>query len=150
MFGFKHSYADNHIVYIDMDKVLNESNAGLMATNDLTEKHKGNIKYFQSTEDQLKEEEKDLLSKKNVIKKEEFQEKIETLRKKAQDYQKERKLKVDEITNKRSEARQIILNAAQPILTNYIKINQISLIIDKKNIVIGKKDLEITDAIIDE
>ena len=25
MFGLKHSYADNHIVYIDMDKVLNES-----------------------------------------------------------------------------------------------------------------------------
>ena len=46
MFGFKHSYADNHIVYIDMDKVLNESNAGLVATKELTEKHKGNIKYF--------------------------------------------------------------------------------------------------------
>ena len=25
IFGFKHAYADNHIVYVDMDKILNES-----------------------------------------------------------------------------------------------------------------------------
>ena len=150
LFGFKYSYAESHIAYIDMDIVLNGSIAGKMATKKLTQKHKENIEYFKSTEENLRKEEEDLLSKKNIIKKEEYDEKINVLRKKLQLYQKERKIKLDGLTQKRTEARKVILDAVQPILADYIEENQISLVIDKKNIIIGKRDLEITDAIIDE
>ena len=78
------------------------------------------------------------------MKKEEFAEKIQALRKKAQDYQNERKKRLDEITSKRSKARTEILKTLQSILAKYADQNQISLILDQKEIIIGKnvdKDL---------
>ena len=72
------------------------------------------------------------------------------MRKKAQDYQNERKKRLDEITSKRANARTEILKTLQSILAKYADQNQISLILDKKEIVIGKKNLEATDEIIIE
>ena len=150
LFAFNNAFAENKIIYVDMDRVLNESKVGKSVQKTLTNIHKKNLDLFKKTEDTLKKEEKDLLSKKNVMKKEEFAEKIQALRKKAQDYQNERKKRLDEITSKRSKARTEILKTLQSILAKYADQNQISLILDKKEIVIGKKNLEATDEIIIE
>ena len=41
-----------------------------------------------------------------------------------------------------------ILRKLNPILTNYVDLNSISILIPKKNIIVGKKSLDITDEII--
>tara|TARA_B100000579_G_scaffold433893_1_gene453561 strand:- start:438 stop:611 length:174 start_codon:yes stop_codon:yes gene_type:complete len=43
---------------------------------------------------------------------------------------------------------EIILKTLSPILTEYSKNNNISLIMDKKNIIIGKTELNITKEIL--
>ncbi len=43
-----------------------------------------------------------------------------------------------------------MLKSLDPILTEYFKQNQISLMLYKRNIAIGTSDLDITDTIIDE
>ena len=150
LFAFKYSYAEDLIYYINMDKILNESKAGITATKALTKQHKANIKYFKATEDTLKKEEKNLLAKKNVMKEEEFNDQIKTLRNQLKQYREKRREKLNELSEKKDKAREIILEAVQSILIDYSKQNPVSLIIDKKNIIVGKSDLEITGIIMDE
>ena len=111
--------------------------------------NKSNLDNFQKIEQNLKKEEQDLISKKNVLSQEEFKKKSADLRKKVIDYQSSRKVKADELNKKRVTATQNLFKKINPILTTYTKENNISLILDKRNVVIGNTTLDITDIIVD-
>ena len=77
-----HTFAEQKIVVLDLTYVLNESTAGKGAQEFLKKTFKDNVKKFNDTEKKLKVEEKDLLSKKNILSKEEYGKKMNSLRKK--------------------------------------------------------------------
>ena len=72
------------------------------------------------------------LAKKTILTREEYQKKADDLRKKVIDFRSQRRASLDKIAVQRAEARKKLLNKIDPILNNYIKENDISLIIDKK------------------
>ena len=147
--GFNTSISSqSNIVYIDMEKIMSKSKAGISIRKQLEKMHKSNIDEFTKTEKNLKEEEKKLLSKKNILNKEEFEKQISSLRKKAVEYRETRKKKIDDLTKKRLEATAKLLDTINPILAQYSKDNSISIIIQKKNIIIGKSELDITSEIL--
>jgi len=80
--------------------------------------------------------------------KEEYQKKSDDLRKKVIDYQSQRRASLEKITAQRAEARQKLIEKLDPILQSYIEENDISLVIDRKNVVMGNTNLDITDIII--
>ena len=82
--------------------------------------------------------------------KNEYQGKTDELRKKVIDYQSQRRASLDKITNQRAVARQDLLKKLDPIIISYIEANGISLVIDKKNIIMGNTDLDITNIIIEK
>ena len=101
-------------------------------------------------EKSLKEEEADLLAKKNILSKEEYGKKMSVLRKKSIDYQTERRTAIDKITTLRAEARESLLEKLEPILEVYIKENNISLVVDKKYILGGGAQSDITKVIVEK
>ena len=143
-----YAQAESKTVYIDMKYILNNSKAGKGAQDYLAKTFKVNQKKFTDQEQELKKEEADLLGKKNVLSKEDYTKKTDTLRKKVIDYQSERRSSLDKITKQRSEARKELLNQINPILEKYSEENNISLIIDKKFLVMGDNDLDITEVVI--
>ncbi len=147
---YTHSYAEAKVAYLDMKFILNNSKAGKGAQDFLRGSLKKSQEKFSNTESKLKKEENDILSKKNDMTKEEFQKKLDTLRKRVIDYQSERKIVLEKIAKQRAEARQKLIKSINPILNDYIKQNEIYLIIDKKNVIIAKDDLDITNIIIDK
>ena len=98
----------------------------------------------------MKKEEIDLISKRNVLARDEFDKKVKLLNEEAQKYQDERRLWFDEVTKKRNIARAEVLKTLDPIITEYFEQNQISLMLYKRNIAIGTSELDITGEIIDE
>ena len=142
--------AEGKIVYIDMKYVLNNSKAGKGAQDFLAKTLKANNKEFAEKEKALKKEENDLLGQKTILSKEEYVKKTDALRKKVIDYQSERRASLDKITKQRSEARKELLKQINPILEKYSEENNISLIIDKKFLVMGNNDLDITEVIINK
>ena len=64
-------------------------------------------------------------------------------------YQKERNKTSTEITQSRIKASTKLINKLTPILEEYSKKNSIRIIIQKKNIVMGKKDDDITKDILE-
>tara|TARA_B100000378_G_scaffold255643_1_gene232849 strand:- start:243 stop:680 length:438 start_codon:yes stop_codon:yes gene_type:complete len=132
-----------------MAKIMNETEAGKSINKQLEKIHKINIKEFKKIEDELKEEEASIITQKNVLSKADYSKKINSLRLKANDYRKNRQDKINLLTKKRIEASSKLLENINPILSEYSKENGISIILPKKNIILAKTDLDITDKIID-
>ena len=140
--------ANESITFIDMDYVINQSKAGKQITEELSKKHKLNLKKFSKIEQSLKDEEKKIISQKNILEKTEFEKKIVILREKANNYRKERREVIDDLTKQKIYATTKLLDLVRPILAKYSSDQSISIIIDKKNIIIGKSELDITKDIL--
>ena len=145
-----HARAEQKVVYIDMKYVLNNSKAGKGAQVFLKKLFNDNAKKFGKMEKELKEEEADLLGKKTILSKEDYKKKGEILRKRVVDYQSSRRKSLDEISTKRAKSREKLISKIQPIVDEYIKKNNISIVIDKKNMLGGLNEYDITKDIIEQ
>ena len=145
-----YSFAEQKIVVLDMKYVLNFSKAGKGAQDFLKKSFTDNQKKFADIEQNLKKEEGDLLEKKNILSKEEYTKKTDALRKKVIDYQSQRRAALDKITTQRAKSREALIEKVDPILHTYIKENNISLVIDKKDMLGGKPEYDITQIIVEK
>ena len=145
-----HTFAEQKIVVLDLTFVLNNSKAGKGAQDFLKKSFQDNEKKFSSMEKNLKKEEADLLTKKTVLSKEEYTNKTDTLRKKVIDYQSQRRSALDKITTQRAQSRDTLIKKIKPILNTYMDENNISLVVDKKNLLAGNPEYEITKIIIEK
>ena len=139
---------ENKTVYLDLNMIMENSNAGKSINSQLETNHKKNIANFQKLEEELKNEEAKIISQKTVISKEDFEKKIMNLRDKANKYRKERNDSINNLNNQRLNATQKMITLIRPILSEYSDNNSISLILRKRNIIIGKTSLDITDDIL--
>jgi outer membrane protein len=139
---------ENKTVYLDLNMIMANSNAGKSINFQLEANHKKNIANFQKLEEELKNEEAKIISQKTVISKEDFEKKIINLRDKANKYRKDRNESINNLNNQRLAATQKMITLIRPILSEYSDNNSISLIIQKRNIIIGKTSLDITDDIL--
>tara|TARA_B110000438_G_C15775844_1_gene634009 strand:- start:636 stop:1160 length:525 start_codon:yes stop_codon:yes gene_type:complete len=144
------SYAEQKIVTLDLTFLLNESKAGKGAQDFLKKTYDSNAKKFVDIEKKLKKKEKDLLSKKDTLSKEDYSKEMNELRKSFSDYQTERRSSIDKLTKQRAGAREVLLKKLDPILKNYINENNVSLVIDKKIILGGAPDNDITKIIVEK
>ena len=103
---------------------------------------------FNKIEKNLIQKEKQLLSQKNIIAKNEFDLMLEKLSNEVKEYRSEKKLSQDNLNEVKIKNSQKIIEYLNPIITEYVDTNSISLVIPKKNIIVGKKNLDITDEII--
>ena len=142
------SYSENVIAFLDMNKIMTQSLAGKSISTELEKIHKKNIDYFKKKENELKKKEETIISQKNVLSTEEFQKKISILRDEANNYRTERSDLINSLTQKRFDATEKLINSIHPILTDYSKKNSISIVIQKKNIIIGKNEFDITKDIL--
>jgi len=145
-----HVFAEQKIVVLDLSYVLNNSKAGKGAQDFLKKSFNDNTKKFTEIEKALKKEENDLLSKKTVLSKEEYTKKTDSLRKKVIDYQSQRRTSIDKIATQRAESRETLIKKIIPILETYIKENNISLVIEKKETHGGNPENDITNIIIEK
>ena len=142
------AFCEEKILFIDMDRVISTSNSGVSILEQLNKLNKENILFFNKEEKTFKEKEVKLISQKNIISEADFKDKVNKLKTEINAYNQKKnkminnfkKLKVDN-TNKLSKSINVIL-------VEYSKDNSISIILQKKNLIIGKTELDITDKII--
>ena len=89
------------------------------------------------------------MEKKTILSKEEYQKKTDALRKKVIDYQSQRRASLDKLAKQRADARAKLFEKINPILTKYVEENNISLVIDKKDVVSSSTDFDITNIIVE-
>ena len=140
--------AYSKIAYIDIKIILNESNVGKSLNSHLKSLNSEYSKKYSKIEKELLEKEKILLAQKNIIEKNEFNKKIRNLSDEIDKYKNDKKLSTDKLNKIKIENTKEILKILNPIITKYVENNDISLVLKKTNIIVGKKDLDITEKII--
>ena len=140
--------AYSKIAYIDIKIILNESNVGKSLNSHLKSLNSEYSKKYTKIEKKLLEKEKTLLAQKNIIEKNEFNKKIRNLSDEINKYKNDKKLSNDKLNKIKIENTKEILRILNPIIAKYVENNDISLVLKKTNIIVGKKDLDITEKII--
>ena len=142
-------FSSEKIVYLDVEKIMKDSLAGKSIISQLKKKRESSISKFKSREKDIFEKEKKLISQKNILSKEDFEKKLKDLRNDVSNYQKDRNKSSNEITKSRVNASTKLISKLTPILEEYSKKNSIRIIVQKKNIVMGKKEDDITKDILE-
>ena len=145
---FTQSKAEVKMVFVEMDTVMNQSLAGKSLKQQLEKIGKDNKKIFDDSKKKLTLKKDKINSQKNILSKEEYEKKIVALNKEFKNFQNEGNKKVLLLRSKRDKAMEKILAELTIILTEYSKKNELSFIIDQKNIIIGRVDFNITKEIL--
>ena len=146
---FTFSYAEQQkIVYLNIEKIMQNSIAGKSIKKQLENLYNKNLDKFKKNDEILKNKEKKLISQKNILSQEDFQKELTNLRSEIINFQKEQAKARENINKLRIGATSKLISRLSPILQEYAKKNSISLILQKKNIIMGKKEIEITDEIL--
>ena len=141
-------FSEQKIAYIDMDKVISISNTGSSISKQLTDLNNRNLKFLKNEEKKFKEKETKLISQKNIISETDFKKKVDILKSEIKIYNQKRikliedfnKLKIDNTNN--------FLKLINPILVKFSNDKEISIILQKKNLIVAKTELDITDEVI--
>ena len=136
------------IVYIDINFILNSSDVGKNLNTYLETIKNQNLLKYEEIENDLVNKEKSLIAQQNILDKEQFQKKLKKLTSEVQKYRSDKKVSLEELNNIKINKTKEILLALNPIITKYVDENSISIVIPKKNIFVGRKNLDITNQII--
>jgi len=136
------------IVFIDMDKIISTSKPGSSIFNQLKDINNKNLDFLKKEEKRFKEKEKKLLAQKNITSDNDFKKKVDELKSEINIYNQNRKKIVAKFNKLKVENTNKFLKLINPILTKFSNENEISIILQKKNLIMGKTELDITDEII--
>jgi Skp family chaperone for outer membrane proteins len=141
--------ADDKVSYIDIDYILTNTLAGKELLNTLKKEEEIKIDKFKSNDDSFKNEEKQILAKKNLISEKEMNKEMKALQIKFQKYKKVKQKEIDDFKIKRNKNIVNFLNLINPIIEKYMSDNSIYMLIDKKNVFIANKEYDITNNLIE-
>ena len=142
-----YSFADNKIAYIDINFILSNSLVGQSINKHITKIQDENIKKFNEQEKEFNDKEQKLLSQKNILDKQKFQFEANILNEEIKKYKIDKNKILKKINDEKIKYTKEVLNYLNPIITEFVEKNSISIVLPKKNIVVGKKDLDITEDI---
>ena len=143
------SYSSEKIVYLDVDFILANSEKGKKILSNLEKKNKENIKILQSKEKTLKDEETQIIKQKNIISEDSYKEKVNQLKSKIDTFKKDKNELAKNFKQLREEEINNFIKIVDKILGEYVKKNSIDLVLNKKDILMGKNEYNITKKILD-
>ena len=143
------TYAQSQIAYIDMELILNQSFIGKKYTDKLDVNKKRLLETIKKDEKLLLNEKKLLITQKNVLNEEDYNTKLKLLKIKVNDHNNLKKNRLDDLRNKSFDMTAKLLKLINPIIEKYASKNSISILLQKKNIVIGDTNLDITPKILE-
>jgi outer membrane protein len=143
------SHSNEKIVYLDVDFVLANSDKGKIILSNLEEKNKENIKILQSKEKILKDQETQIIKQKNIISEDSYKEKVNNLKNKIDIFKKDKDKLVKNFNQLRQQEINEFIKLVDQILGEYVEKNAIDLVLNKKDILMGKNKYNITNEILE-
>ena len=142
------SFAEKKIAFIDIDLIINTSEFGKKSFKIIDKNFKKENEVLLEIEKNLISKEKEILKQKNVLSEEELNNKLVDLKKEIKDFQRKKILINEKFNKMRLEKTNEMVQSLNNILSKYADENNISLVIQKKFIVIAKSGLDITSEIL--
>ena len=143
-FYFSYANSNNNIVFLDVQYLIDNSILGKKYKKEILKLKDQNASKLKLEEEKIKEKEIEINNQKNILKAEELKKKIIELEKMIKEF----RILNREMNSKVNKQRKLysaeILKMINPILTNYAEQNNINYVLEKKNVLVGIKSLDIT------
>ena len=143
------SFAEKKIAFIDIDMIINQSEFGKKSYKKIDNDFKKENEKLIKIEKNLVSKEKEILNQKNILSEEELNNKVIDLQKEINDFQKKKRLINEKFNKMRLDKTNEMVQSLNNILSKYADENDISMIIQKKFIVIAKSGLDISNEILE-
>jgi len=140
--------SEQQIAFINMDKVISTSNPGISILKQLNDLKKKNSKFLKNEENKFKEKEKKLISQKKIISENDFKNKVDELKSEIKKYNQNRTKMIDDFNKLKLDSTNNLLKLINPILIKFSNDKEISIILQKKYLIVAKTELDITEEII--
>ena len=140
--------ADEKITYLNIDSLIQNTSYGKTLLNEIEILNKKKISEFKKREQDIKKKEQDLINKKNVLSKEDFKKNALNIKKQMDNFNLDKRKSNVEFENKRNDLLNNFFKKIRPIIEEYVEENNISAVLNKKNIFIANKKYDITEELI--
>ncbi len=144
------SQSNEKIYFLNMEYVVKNSNAGKSIIDKINNMNQNNIEKLKKKENELKKIEENIKKKQNILSKEELDKEIINLRKKVNIFRAEKNNMVNNINETKNKELKKLYSEINPIIQSYMNKNNISILLDAKNIIAGKTQSDITNDIVIE
>jgi len=143
------TFADSKVVFIDIDFLIESSIFGKKISQDLNKNYNNDKKKINSIEKKLIEQENEIKKVQNIISKEELNVKILKLREDIKIFDTKKKNTAKKFNDAKSAKVKDFFDKINPLISDYMEKKSIDIIIEKKNIFIGKNTHDITNEILE-
>ena len=141
-------FAQNKIAYVDLDLILSKSIPSKNLFEQLKIKEEKELNELKKKEKMLKETENKILNTKNILAKDEYNQKVRTFQNQVKDYQDLKKTIIQSLKKKRNDEVLRFLQLVNPLIEDVMNKKSIEILIEKKNVFIAKSNYDITAEII--
>tara|TARA_B100001175_G_scaffold282312_1_gene261322 strand:+ start:892 stop:1392 length:501 start_codon:yes stop_codon:yes gene_type:complete len=148
IFSLNHALAKSNIVFIDIDYLIQNSNIGKLTLEKIEKNNLSNTNILKNKETSLRNKENEIKKKKNIITKEQFEVEVNNLKKDIDTFNKEKKKIISDFNKFKIDELNILLDKFNKIINEYVTQNSIELVLNKKNLYMGKVSSDITKDIL--
>ena len=142
------SLADESIRFININYIVNNSDAGVSLNKIIKDKTKKIESDLKDLAKKLEEKKNKIVSQKNILKKEEFNKLVKDYEKEVEIFNELRNKKQTDFDSFRVESKKKILDLLNPIITDFLESNSIKILLQKEKIIFGDDNLDITEKIL--
>ena len=142
--------SSDKVSFIDIDFILKNSNFGKSILNEIENLNKKNIDELKNKKKELKKKEEEIKSKKKILSEEEFKKEVDLLKEKIKKYRIYKDELVKDFNQNKNKKLNLFFKEVNPIIQKFMDKNSIDILLDRKNVFIGKKNSDITNQIIQE
>ena len=149
IFNCNLSYSNTDIVYLDVQFIIDNSEIGIFYKKKIKVLQDKNKSKLNIKEAEIKIKETEFNNQKNILKEDELKKKLKELNNLLKNY-KNNQNELNKLINlEKKKYTTKILGILNPMITKYVEENKIKLVIDKKNILVGIRTLDITNIILE-
>ena len=140
--------ASTNVAYLDVQFIIDNSNLGKFYRSEIEKLQNQNNSAIILKENEIKKKEEEFKNKKNLLNQDEIKKKIDEINSMVKQYQIFRNDLNKKLAKEKKKFSKEILLILNPLLTKYVESKNINLVIEKKNVLVGVKSLDITKNIL--
>tara|TARA_B100000795_G_C22688866_1_gene394779 strand:+ start:51 stop:569 length:519 start_codon:yes stop_codon:yes gene_type:complete len=141
-------FANQNIAFIDMNRIINETKAGSSILKQLNDVNNKILKKLSADEENLKKKEIKLISQKNILSSSDFEVNFNKLKTEINEYNQNKNKIINNFNKKKTINTNEFLLIINKIIAEYSDTKDISIILQKKYLVLAKNELDLSDEII--
>ena len=142
--------AKQNVAFADIDLIVKNTKIGKLKLDKIGQLNKSNIETLKNFEKEIKIEEDKLNQKKNLISNEEYQKEVNKLKNKIKNFNIKKNEMVNNFKNEKNVELDNLFKIINPIIQEYMKENSIEILLNSKNIFMGRKEIDLTEILIEE